>query len=109
MKRIMVVGCVSVLLSIGAIPGLTAQAEETKTEMSATAVSPEESFCMELASEYPVTQETCLVCVNAGDSGAQCLCESISENDMKHDGRLENHAECVKTFNQILQSSKSED
>ncbi|MDX1411626.1 MAG: hypothetical protein R3351_05680 [Nitrospirales bacterium] len=109
MNRIIVLGCVSVFLSIGAILGLTAQADESKKELSASAASAEESFCKELASEYPVSQDTCVVCVNAGDSGEQCLCESISENDMRHDGRLENHAECVKTFKHILQSRKFKD
>ncbi len=103
MRRIIVVGCVTVLLGMGVLLDLAANADEREPKMSETELSAEKSICMEVASEFPVSQDTCVVCVHAGESGAQCLCESIPEKDMRKDGRLENHSQCVKMFRHFLE------
>ena len=103
MMRIIVVGCVSVLLGMGTIQDLTAQADETNKERST------EVFCKEMASEYPVNQDSCVVCVNAGDSVPECLCDNIAEKDMHKDGRLENHPQCVKMFTHMLEGHRATD
>ncbi len=93
MIKIILVVCASLFLGMSF--GAAAQDGVENGEMSA------EKLCGQIADDYAVSRDTCVACVNGGESAPECICESFDEEALTN-GRLENFDQCVKVFGNVL-------